>query len=294
MQIAQQAQNGCGTLTVEEQERVLLVRGKDFLYRLDKNTGLFAQLERSGRPMLDRPMEINIWRAPTDNDRNIQKEWRRAGFDRTILRAYTTTWEAVPEGIRIHSVMSLAAQRRQRMLDLSIVWTVSAAGGMHMELNAQKNTEFPMLPRFGIRLFLPQSMDAATYYGMGPEESYPDKCRASSHGLYSAAVRDLHEDYIFPQENGSHCGCEFVTVSGGGQSLAVAGEESFSFSASVYTQEELDAKEHNFELQPCGSTVLCLDYRHNGIGSNSCGPELLPQYRLLDENMTLNLTLLPL
>ena len=74
----------------------------------------------------------------------------------------------------------------------------------------------------------------------------------------------------------------------------MAGEESFSFSASVYTQEELDAKEHNFELQPCGSTVLCLDYRHNGIGSNSCGPELLPQYRLLDENMTLNLTLLPL
>ena len=57
---------------------------------------------------------------------------------------------------------------------------------------------------------------------------------------------------------------------------------------------EVDAKEHNFELQPCGSTVLCVDYRHNGIGSNSCGPELLPRYRLLDENMTLNLTLLPL
>ncbi len=58
--------------------------------------------------------------------------------------------------------------------------------------------------------------------------------------------------------------------------------------------EELDAKEHNFELEPCGSTVLCVDHRHNGIGSNSTGPELLPRYRLLDENMTLSLTLLPL
>ncbi len=293
VQLEALAQSGGRAPKVEELEDALLVRGETFLYRFDKTKGLFAQLECGGQAVLDRPMEINIWRAPTDNDRNIQKEWRRAGYDRTILRAYTTDWETTPDGVRIQSTMSLAAVRRQRILNLDAMWTVSACGGLHLELTARRDPEFPMLPRFGIRMFLPQSMDAVTYYGMGPEDSYPDKCRAASHGLYSAAVRDLHEDYIFPQENGSHCGCEYVAVSGGGQSLAVTGGESFSFSASVYTQEELDVREHNFELQPCGSTVLCVDWRHNGIGSNSTGPQLLEKYHLDAQEMRLELTLLP-
>ena len=33
-------------------------------------------------------------------------------------------------------------------------------------------------------------------------------------------------------------------------------------------------------------TVLCVDYMNSGVGSNSCGPELLPQYRLNDTRMT--------
>ena len=47
-----------------------------------------------------------------------------------------------------------------------------------------------------------------------------------------------------------------------------------------YTQEELTRKAHNYELERSPYTVLCLDYAQSGIGSNSCGPELLEQYRL--------------
>jgi beta-galactosidase len=67
----------------------------------------------------------------------------------------------------------------------------------------------------------------------------------------------------------------------------------FSFNVSAYTQEELTRKAHNYELSPCGSTVLCLDARQNGIGSNSCGPRLLPEYRFDDEAFTYDMTLLP-
>ena len=63
-------------------------------------------------------------------------------------------------------------------------------------------------------------------------------------------------------------------------------EKPFSFNASEYTQEELTEKEHNFELQPCGSTVVCIDYAQNGIGSNSCGPELQSKYKFDEEAFT--------
>lgn len=127
---------------------------------------------------------------------------------------------------------------------------------------------------------------------MGPMESYVDKCQAASYGLYTTFVSLLHEDYIRPQENGSHCGCDYVTLENGDLAFTALGEKSFSFNASRYTQEELTQKAHNYELEESGSTVLCLDYRQNGIGSNSCGPELLEQYRLDEKTFTFETTLI--
>ena len=63
-----------------------------------------------------------------------------------------------------------------------------------------------------------------------------------------------------------------------GAALTVTGD--FCFNASPYTQEELAHKAHNYELRPCGDTVLCIDAAQSGVGSHSCGPELLPAYRL--------------
>ena len=126
---------------------------------------------------------------------------------------------------------------------------------------------------------------------MGPEESYRDKHRAASHGLYHAKVEDLHEPYLRPQENGSHMDCDYVTVSDGSFALTAASNRPFSFNASVYTQEELEQKAHEHELEPSGSTVLCLDYAQNGIGSNSCGPEVLPEYRFDEEEFLFEIKL---
>lgn len=75
--------------------------------------------------------------------------------------------------------------------------------------------------------------------------------------------------------------------------MIAAGAETFSFNASVYTQEELTEKDHNYELCESGCTVLCLDYRQNGIGSASCGPRLREEYRLDEEKFTFALTLVP-
>ena len=136
-------------------------------------------------------------------------------------------------------------------------------------------------------------MAEVSYCGMGPQESYPDKHRASSYGLYHNAVKELHEDYLRPQENGSHWNCDYITVSGSRASLTAVSWTPFSFNASPYTQEELTQKAHNYELEPCGDTVLCLDYRQNGIGSNSCGPEVLEKYRLDEESFTFDIVLIP-
>ena len=99
--------------------------------------------------------------------------------------------------------------------------------------------------------------------------------------MYASTVAQQHEPYLKPQENGSHYGCDWMQLTSASASILAHGE-GFSFSVSPYTQEELTEKKHEFELTPCGDTVLCLDAQNAGCGSASCGPTLLEQYRVTD------------
>ena len=238
-------------------------------------------------------MEYNIWRAPTDNDRNIKNIWRNAKYDKIVTRAYRTDYTVLEEEVQIHTVLSVSAVIIQRILDIDATWTIRANGRIDVKLDVKKDPEFPELPRFGLRLFLPRDMADITYYGLGPVESYQDNRRASYHDEFHAAVKELHEDYIRPQENGSHDDCDYVKAEGSRISLAAVGADTFAFNASVYTQEELTEKAHNYELKASPYTVFCLDYRQNGIGSNSCGPRLLEKYRFDENEFTFAISLLP-
>jgi beta-galactosidase len=126
-------------------------------------------------------------------------------------------------------------------------------------------------------------------------ESYIDKHRAARHGSFAANLSELHEPYIRPQENGSHYDCDFVSLKGKGMCLAVisADDNTFSFNASRYTQEELEAKKHDCELEASGSTVLCIDHRMAGMGSASCGPDLQKKYSISEDEYTFAFTIFP-
>lgn len=289
----EQAKTADASLQIQETEERVLCKGANFRYSYHKHTGMLEEMEFGGRRYLDAPVEINIWRAPTDNDRYRKAEWKRAFYDRIYTRAYETTVSREAGGAVIKVRMAVLAVTMQKMMDIHAAWRIKNSGAVRLEMKVEKNSEFPELPRFGLRMFLDSALENVTYYGMGPYESYRDKCRASSHGCYQAKVRQLHEDYIRPQENGSHYDCDYVMLEDRPFGLMAASEQPFSFQASVYTQEELESKAHNYELEEAESVILCLDYAQNGIGSGSCGPELAEQYKLKEESFTWSISLMP-
>ncbi|MCB5576058.1 DUF4981 domain-containing protein [[Ruminococcus] gnavus] len=280
-------------LQVNENDTQIHIKGREFAYTIDKRTALFTEMKFAGREYLNHPMELNIWRAPTDNDMYIKSEWKKAHYDKAYTRAYTTEVVQGKHGVKITSHASVVAETVQKILDVTITWKIEAAGKIDADIAVTKDDEFPDLPRFGVRMFLDKKLSAARYFGMGPQESYCDKHQAASHGLYQANVDDLHEDYIRPQENGSHYDCEYVELNNNRYGIVVSAENAFSFNASYYTQEELEKKTHNYELTESDSVVFCVDYALNGIGSNSCGPVVLEQYRFDDVLFRFQFTLIP-
>lgn len=280
-------------IDVKENDKQIVLRAKDFTYVLDKRTGLFENLQFAGRSYINHPMELNIWRAPTDNDMYIKQEWKKAHYDAAYTRAYRIEVLQNKHGVLIMEHLAVVADTVQKILDVEMTWKINEDGKIEAVIEAVKDKEFPDLPRFGIRMFLNKKMDEITYFGMGPQESYRDKHQASWHGLFRSKVAQMHEDYIRPQENGSHYDCDYVELTNGQCGIAAVSKNPFSFNASVYTQEELERATHNYELKESDSTVFCMDYAMNGIGSNSCGPDVLNKYRFAEEAFQFQFEFIP-
>lgn len=275
-----------GEVTVAADNRSITVCGADFRYVFSKIKGVFESLVKSNAAVTTRPMAWNVWRAPTDNDQFVRTEWEKAGYDRAAAKVYTCDGFAENGVAVITCSLGLAAVYRRPFLTLDCRFEIDGAGRIRAKIDGKRDAERPFLPRFGLRMFLPKAFDTAEYFGYGPYEAYCDKHQASYLGRFAQRTDDLFEDYVKPQENGSHFGCSSVTVTDGAGAVTVTSPEAISFNLSRYTQEELTEKKHNYELAESGDVVFCFDYKMSGVGSNSCGPELAKPMRLDEEAFT--------
>ncbi|MBE6930210.1 MAG: beta-galactosidase [Ruminococcaceae bacterium] len=283
-----------GAAVLAETETTLTVGTAGFACRFNKQSGMPESIVKDGKELLAKPCELQIWRAPTDNDRKVKLEWMAAGYDKMTTKVYDIHAEACGESIAVKVKLSLAAVYRQKVLTCDVTWTMPAEGGLIFAVDAKKDPALPHLPRFGVRFFFPECAENVSYFGYGPNESYLDKRRASWLGKFDARVDDLHEDYIRPQENGSHYDCDWVSITGPcGGGLRFVSPDGLMFNASRYTAEELTAKNHNYELEPSGYTVFSIDAAQAGIGSASCGHELQEKYRF-NRDFTFSFAILPL
>ncbi|WP_073587831.1 glycoside hydrolase family 2 [Anaerocolumna xylanovorans] len=283
---------GDAAVTVEENAAKVIVTGANFIYRFDKLHGNFESMVINNRNILEKPIEFNIWRAPADNDRNIREFWEKARYDKAFPRVYETRVSKENGVTAIYCRLAVTAVQIQHILELEVTWFIGTDGTITIQMDGKRNKELPFLPRLGLRLFLPKEYDTVNYVGYGPGESYIDKHRSSWYGRFSQKVSDMYVDYIKPQENSSHYGCEKLEIlSSFGKHIHATAKAPFSFQASRYTQEELALKAHNYELEKADSTILCLDYKMSGVGSNSCGPALSEKYQLNEENISFHITL---
>ncbi|MDY2846821.1 MAG: glycoside hydrolase family 2 TIM barrel-domain containing protein [Oscillospiraceae bacterium] len=265
-------------IVLEDAPLFVSVAAGNVSYRFNKRLSGFDSIKCGGRELLDRPMSFNFFRAPVDND-IMKGDWYRAHLNDYTAKNYGVSAAVTSDGAEISLRQSCGWSIHQPFAYMDVKYIISE-NGMDIQCSAEFSNKVTFLPRFGIRLFLPKTFDRVDYFGYGPHESYIDKHQASYMGNFSSPISELHEDYIRPQENGSHFGCRHMTVTDGMTSIRFSAEDGFSFNASEYTQEELSEKRHNFELEKCESNVICVDGGMAGVGSNACGPALAEKYRL--------------
>ncbi|MFC7327150.1 glycoside hydrolase family 2 TIM barrel-domain containing protein [Marinactinospora rubrisoli] len=241
---------------------------------------------------------LDVWRAPTDNDLGFWGEraadaWRAIGLHR--LRHRTVAVGTSGPGLLVRTVVAPAAT--DLGFDVEYLWSADPAGdALRLEVAVRPRGAWPCpLPRVGVRMSLPERIDRVEWFGAGPHESYPDMRRSARVGLWSARVAELQAPCVRPQENGNRSDVRFARLTGpDGGGLLVRGEPAIHLAVRRWTSERLDAADHPFDLRASDRVWVNLDAALDGLGSASCGPEPLPQYRLTAAPRTFAVRLSPI
>ena len=243
----------------------------------DARTGL---LTRVGALRVDGP-RLDLWRAPTDNDRGehgspLEPAWRSLGLDRLTHRILDRGWTAA--GFVLRTRVAPAAT------DLALLATYrwSADGDalvLVIEVEPEGDWTEP-LPRLGVRMALHAAIDDVEWFGGGPGEAYADSNQAAVVGRYRRTVEELGTPYVFPQENGNRRAVRWAQLRGPAGGLRIEGDPTVELTVRRWTSEDLDAARHTTDLHPRERVYVNLDAAQNGLGTASCGPGVLPAHRL--------------
>ena len=267
---------------LKETEREIIITAGKSSFVFDRTCGRLSVWEYEGMQLIKEGPRLNFWRAPTDNDRpRFAQEWRRAGLDMLQHRTDDVSVVQKESFAKVRIKSRIAPPVLRLGFYCEYFYTISAEGGMLLEVRGAPQGDLPGLPRIGLKMTIPGMLENVCWFGRGPGETYADSKQAGKIGIYRKKVTELYTPYIRPQENGNREDTRsafFTNLPGTG--FAVLGMPLFSFSAHYYTTEDLEKATHRHLLVPREDITLNLDHRQCGLGSGSCGPDTFEQYRI--------------
>jgi beta-galactosidase len=143
------------------------------------------------------------------------------------------------------------------------------------------------IPRVGVRLDLVAGYERLAYFGRGPVENYADRKAGSLVARYDTTVTDEYVDYVMPQEHGHHTEVRWLELAALKTNRAarlpsfrITGAPLLEFNVSHFTAEDLYAARHTTDLKPRAETIIYLDAAHRGLGTASCGPDVLAAHQI--------------
>ncbi|MDR1146973.1 MAG: DUF4981 domain-containing protein [Verrucomicrobiales bacterium] len=280
----------------------LTVSGGDWQLRFNKTTGLLTSLSAAGREWLadaDAGPRLQVWRAATDNDgiklravqnNSLLSRWLAHNLDQVRLRLKDLT----VSGSAVRAVHEASGRGQWDDFRHEQLFAVLADGSLRVTNRVTLGRNMTVdLPRVGVVWRLAPGLEQVRWLGLGPLDNYSDRRAAAIVSVHENTVSGLHVPYVMPQEHGNHTATRWVELraADGGAALRFTGAPLLDFSASHYTADDLFKAKHTIDLTPRPETVLNLDLAQRGLGTASCGPDTLEQYRLHGRRHTFTYTL---
>ncbi|OQV10824.1 hypothetical protein CLAIMM_14760 [Cladophialophora immunda] len=312
------------SLATSFQRHIVTVHGADFSISFDRSFGhisswvykdwqLLGGHTSSGRT----PLKLGFWRPPTDNDAAWQtKAWKHWGLDSLTVQKRQLDIQRLDGGdVQLKVVTYIGPPILAWRFRVETTYIIERTGAVSIRAHVRPEgaataTATPeTLPRAGWDIQLSRAFDRATWFGLGPGESYRDKRSAQKVGIYNASVDDLHTPYEVPQENGNRMSTRWLrmrqarrtsssSAAPGIQATMTSGKLNpdghFHFAVSKYSAAELERARHRAELVEAEAVYLRVDVDVSGVGTGACGPGIQSRDLVKCEEMDFELVLEPI
>lgn len=273
-------------LTVVEGGCNVGVYGAHFSLLFSALQGGLVSYRYDGREMISRMPRPNFWRAITENDLANQlpfraSQWKNAGRYASHKTEHGRKWDfcRVAEEKDTVTVSFLLHLPVTPARDCTLSYTVSGDGTVQTTLSLPASADVGELPECSVLFTMDADYDHLTWYGRGPESTYPD-CRNGKIGIYENRVSDNMARYLVPQECGAKMDTRWAKVTDReGHGLLFTMPDLF-FSALPWTPEEIENAMHQDELPPALHTIVRVGLQMGVGGDDTWGALVHPQYLL--------------
>ncbi len=246
---------------------------------VEVDDGLLSKLSLSGETLISN-MKFNLSRPYTTNDIGC-----RGYFDWLRLRNAIFYLDEVSKKENIETYHGyLASKALSPFFEITITYE-QLVDEVKIGIKAKKTMDYTDLPRFGIKLELPDGYGDISYLGLNGE-SYCDRHLGNVFGYHTISVDDNYRN-IKPQCSNDHFATKYLVMDEHNLCIMCDSDKEFSFSYDCYDLD--DYKPHRNEMKQSNKRYLFIDYKMRGIGTEACGPKLNDRYKILDEDIDFRL-----
>ncbi|WP_330633171.1 beta-galactosidase small subunit-related protein [Halocatena halophila] len=288
--------------SIESTNAGFMVSGNGFEYAFEESLGTFATMEMEGTELVTRGPVFNFWRAPIMNEQQAwgshpASNWYELGLNDI---QYEVEHVAVSDSKR-----SVTVEVRGRALGATVEgppagyettysYRVLPTGEVRTTVRADPTDRLveeagDWLPKVGLQLEIPWSLDRFEWYGRGPAETYPDRKTGVRIGQYSGSVDEQYVPYLPPQDNGNKADTRWAALTDGNVGIAAFAQKTMNVSLEQYSN--LDAANYQYELETRDSIGFNLDHAVTGVGGTPVMPR--EKYQVQPEPTEFTMTLCP-
>lgn len=261
------------------------VGNKLYSLEVSPETGALTSYKTFGNEMLSNPLLLSVYRPITDNDnrdRENGKIWQKEGLNQLTQKCSDVEVKRDGKFVIIESDVQLLNKKNIALFTGNLIYILADNGTLTVKCQLIPDTNYVhKMARAGVTFDMPSAYNQVKYLGRGDEETYADRKQYGRIGLFNTTAQDMFVPYVNPQACGNRTDVRWLQLTDNKNSgLNIISDNNFEFSALPYQDSNLEAAKHINELEDRGTITVHLDSEQGGVGTATCGPGILPAYRV--------------
>jgi len=267
------------TVNVTETESQIELKTENMSFTLDRKKGALVSWKVNQQELLKGQLEPYFWKTPNDNQKH-------GGYKEELGKWKKAAEKRVVNNVEVSKQDNLASVKFEMNLP-----TIGANYTLNYQLNGEGKLQveasytplcdtIPLIPKFGMRVRIPENYSTINWYGRGPFENYPDRKTGSLIGIYHSALENFTVPYPAPQDNANRCDVRWFSLSTqNGSAIKITGLQPLNFRAWPYTENDLENTRHDFQLPKRDFINLNIDLNIHGVGGDDTwGAKTMEKY----------------